>query len=126
MSRRLSLLAIGSLVCALGGVGMAGARWTNSVTINNGNLAAGGFAETFNTPDETEYAECGSNRTTGFCTFVDSNNNNYSCFTTDAGHIAVIRSMTPESYFNVMWNNLGQCTYVLGYSTSRTTTKVPH
>ena len=111
----------------LAGAGTAGNRWTSSLTINQsqyGTMAAGGFAETHNTPDVTEYAECGSNRTTGYCTFVQSNGSTWGCFTTDAGHIAVIRSMTPESYFNVTWDGSGQCTYVLAYASSRTTTKV--
>lgn len=126
MSRRLQLIAIGCLTCTLGGVGIAGSKWMSSLSINpNARTASGGLAETFNTADVTEYAECGSNRTSAFCTFVDTNNNNYSCFTTDAGHMAVIRSMTPESWFQVTWNNLGQCTYVLVYASSRTTTKVP-
>ena len=120
------LIAIALTLVGLGGIGTAGSKWMSSLTIaQNGLYASGGFAETHNSADVTEYAECGSNRTTGFCTFVDSAGTNFACFTTDAGHIAVIRSMTPESWFNVTWNGAGQCTYVLAYATSRTTTKVP-
>jgi hypothetical protein len=127
MSRRLRLIAIALLtLVGLGGIGTAGAKWMNALTISqNGTMASGGFAETHNSANVTEYAECGSNRATGFCTFVDQRGTNYGCFTTDAGDIAVIRSMTPESWFAVTWNDVGQCTYVLAHATSRTRTKVP-
>jgi hypothetical protein len=125
MLRRLRIpVIVFSLVAALSGVGLAGARWNNSLTIGqDGHFAGGGFSETHNTPDVTEYAQCGSNSTTGFCMFVTTRNQVYSCFTTDPGHIAVIRSMGAESTFQATWNDSGECTYVLAYTTSTTVPK---
>lgn len=85
--------------------------------------ANGGLSETHNTADNVQYAECGSNPTTGYCTVRDTAGTYSSCYTTDAAIISVIRSMSDESLFSIQWNASGVCTYVLSYASSRAEAK---
>lgn len=127
MSRLKIGIAVGLLGLVAGtGAVVAGARQYAPLSISVANKwASGGFAETHNTPDFTQYAECGSNSNTGYCTLRDASATFYSCFTTDPGHIAVIRSMSPDSLFNVVWDASGVCTYVLSYASSRSAVRQP-
>jgi hypothetical protein len=126
MSRRLKLGTIVALLALASGSGivLAGAKSYAPLSINTVNRwASGGFSETHNTTDLTSYAECGSNSTTGYCTFRDTAGTFYSCYTTDPAQITVIRSMSPDSLFNVVWDASGVCTYVLSYASSRSATR---
>jgi hypothetical protein len=127
MSRRHRIGALVTLAAlASGGIVFAGAKSIAPLSVNvAGRFASGGLAETHNTPDLTQYAECGSNPTAGFCTLRDSAGTFYSCFTTDPALIAVIRSMSPDSYFSISWDASGTCTYVLSYASSRVPPRAP-
>ena len=90
------------------------------------HFANGGLAETHNTADSVQYAECGSNPTTGFCTVRDAANVVTSCFTTDPALLTVIRSMSPDSLFSIRWDPAtNECTYVLSYASSRAAQRTP-
>ncbi len=128
MSHRIKLGAIAALLTLTAGTGavVAGIKQYIPLQINAVNrYANGGLAETHNTPDNVSYAECGSNSTTGYCTFRDTAGTYYSCFTTDPAQIAVIRSMSPDSTFSVRWDTAGVCTYVLSYASSRVAPRTP-
>jgi hypothetical protein len=113
-----------SLVAAGTGSVLAGAKSIAPLTVNAASrFANAGLGETHNTANPTEYIECGTNGTTGFCTIRDSSSNVYSCMTTDASLLSVIRSMSDESYISVRWDAAGVCTYVLSYASSRAATK---
>jgi hypothetical protein len=105
----------------------AGLRSYFPLQVNTtGHYANGGMSETHNTADSVQYAECGSNATTGYCTFRDAGGTYYSCFTTDMTQIAVIRSMAPDASFSVVWDpTSNQCTYVLSYASSRVAPRAP-
>jgi hypothetical protein len=125
---RLKLGVISALaVLGIAGGVFAGVRSYIPLTVNvAGHFANGGLAETHNTADFTQYAECGSNPTTGFCTVRDSGGTIYSCFTTDASLLSVIRSMSPDSLFSIVWDpTTNQCTYVLSYASSRVAPRTP-
>src|SRR5688572_28555871 len=127
MSHR-KLGAIAALLTLTAGTGavIAGIKQYVPLSINAAaRYANGGLAETHNTPDTVSYAECGSNATTGYCTFRDPAYNHYSCYTTDPAQIAVIRSMSPDSTFSVQWDTAGVCTYVLSYASSRVAPRAP-
>jgi hypothetical protein len=126
MSRRLwlSLSLAVSLLAAGSGAVLAGAKQISPLSVNAASrFANAGLGETHNTANTTEYIECGTNPTTGFCTIRDSSSNVYSCMTTDPDLLAVIRSMSDESYISVRWDAAGVCTYVLSYASSRAATK---
>jgi hypothetical protein len=126
MTRRfwISVSLAASLVAAGGGAVLAGAKSISPLSVNAASrFANAGLGETHNTANTTEYIECGSNGTTGFCTVRDSSNNLYSCMTTDASLLSVIRSMSDESYISIRWDAGGVCTYVLSYASSRAATK---
>lgn len=102
------------------GIVFAGVKQYEALWINVAErYANGGLAETHNTEDTEQFAECGSNPTAGFCTVRDVSGNYYSCYTTDPATIAVIRSMSPDSLFSIAWDESGVCTYVLSYASSR-------
>jgi len=116
----IALLGIGSQVA------FGGAKQIAPLSINAAaRFANAGLGETYNTADSTQYAECGSNGTTGYCTVRDAAGTYYSCMTTDPALLAVIRSMSPESFISVVWDASGSCTYVLSYASSRSAVKVP-
>jgi hypothetical protein len=127
MSR--SKLAVMSAVAVLGVTSavFAGIKSYAPLSVNvAGHFASGGLAETHNTADSVQYAECGSNSTTGYCTLRDAGGTYYSCFTTDPSLLTVIRSMSPDSIFSVVWDpNTNQCTYVLSYASSRVAPRTP-
>jgi hypothetical protein len=128
MSRQLKLGAIIALLTLTAGTGavVAGIKQYVPLSINAASRSAyGGLAETHNTADNVSYAECGSNSTTGYCTFRDPSGTYFSCYTTDPAQIAVIRSMSPDSTFNVVWDTSGVCTYVLSYASSRVAARTP-
>ena len=125
---RLKLGVISALaVLGIAGGVFAGVRQYIPLTINvAGHFASGGLAETHNTADFTQYAECGSNPTTGFCTVRDASGTQFSCMTTDPSLLAVIRSMSPDSLFSVVWDpSTNLCTYVLSYASSRVAPRTP-
>lgn len=127
-SRRCQLAALTSLLTLTAGAGaaLAGAKQYAPLQINTAlRSASGGLAETHNTAEATSLAECGSNPTTGYCLFRDAAGTFYSCYTTDPAQIAVIRSMSPDSTFNVLWDTSGVCTYVLSYASSRVAPRTP-
>jgi len=122
----IGVVAAVGLLAAGGGVALGGAKQLFPLNINAaGRFASGGLAETHNTADTMQYAECGTNGTTGFCTLRDTAGTYYSCFTTDAANLAVIRSMSPDGYFSISWDAAGTCTYVLSYASSRSAVKLP-
>jgi hypothetical protein len=128
MSRHIKVRAVVALLALTAGTGavVAGNKQYSPLSINLAiRSASGGLAETHNTADIMSYAECGSNSTTGYCTFRDTAGTYYSCFTTDPAHIAVIRSMSPDSLFSVTWDAAGVCTYVLSYASSRAAARAP-
>lgn len=118
-----TILAV-SLLAATTGTVLAGAKSYIPLSINYAaRYANGGLAETHNTADNVQYAECGSNSATGYCTIRDTAGTITSCYTTDPALLAVIRSMSDESLFSIQWNASGVCTYVLSYASSRTEAK---
>ena len=119
----MSALAVLGITSAV----FAGARSYFPLSVNvSGHFANGGLAETHNTADTTQYVECGSNPTAGFCTVRDATGTFYSCFTTDPSLLAVIRSMSPDSTFSIEWDpTTSQCTYVLSYASSRVAPRSP-
>lgn len=120
----LSLSLAAAMIAGGGSAVLAGSKSLGSLTINAASrYANGGFAETHNTANLTEYAECGTNATTGYCTFRDAGGTYYSCMTTDPALLTVIRSMSDESYFSVRWDAAAVCTSVLSYASSRTEAK---
>ncbi len=128
MSRRFQLVALLTVVALASGTGavLAGARnYAPLVIYDAGHSADGGLADTHNTADTTQYAECGSNPWAGYCTLVDSAGTYYGCYTVDPAFMAVIRSMSPDSLFNVVWDDSSVCTYVLSYASSRTPPRAP-
>ena len=74
MSRR-GILGIVAVVGMLGvgaGVARGGATQLFPLQVNAAaRFANAGLAETHNTADTTQYAECGTNGSTGYCTFRD-------------------------------------------------------
>jgi len=128
MSHRIKLGTIAALLAFTAGTSavVAGSKQYFPLSINPvSRIANGGLAETHNTPDNVSYAECGSNSTTGYCTFRDTAGTFYSCYTTDPALIAVIRSMSPDSTFSAVWDTAGVCTYVLSYASSRVAPRAP-
>ncbi len=125
MQKRILLsLSLAAAMLAGGGAAIAGSKSLGSLNINaSSRFASGGFAETHNTANLVEYAECGSNATTGYCTFRDAGGTYYSCMTTDPALLTVIRSMSDESYFSVRWDASAVCISVLSYASSRTEAK---
>jgi hypothetical protein len=126
MSRtHLTRAALAALMLfASSGSGLAGIKSYAPLSVNvAGRYANGGLAETRNTVDNVQYAECGSNAGTGYCTLRDTAGTYYSCYTTDPAQIQVIRSMSEESIFSIAWDVNGVCTYVLSYASSRTAAK---
>lgn len=128
MPRHPRIAALATLAALASGAGIvfAGAKTITPLSIDTTNrFAFGGLAETHNTSDTTQFAECGSNPTSGFCTVRDAAGTYYSCFTTDPALIAVIRSMSPDSYFSINWDANATCTYVLSYASSRVPPRAP-
>jgi hypothetical protein len=128
MSRR-ALMGVVAAVAALGtagGLAFGGVKQIMPLYVNAASrYANAGLSETYNTADSTQYAECGTNGSAGYCTFRDASGSYYSCSTTDPALIAVIRSMSPESFISVAWDASANCTYVLSYASSRSAVKVP-
>jgi hypothetical protein len=94
--------------------------WGTTVSVS------GGIGETRNTPDSTQYIECGSNSNTGYCLFRDAGGAYHSCSTTDAGLITVIRSMSGDGSINFLYDSTTNvCTYMLSYASSRDQPKAP-
>lgn len=124
---RLSLAMITALaVLGTASAVHAGLRSYFPLSVNvAGRYASGGLAETHNTADSIQYAEFGSNATTGYVTLRDAAGTYYSCYTTDPAQLTVIRSMSPDSTFSVAWDTSGVCTYVLSYASSRSAVRAP-
>lgn len=124
MKKKFVSVALGLAVVAAAGTVLAGSPSLYPLSINyTSRYASGGLAETHNTPDNVQYAECGSNANTGYCTLRDAAGTYTSCYTTDPALISVIRSMSDEAFFSISWNASGVCTYVLSYASSRTEAK---
>lgn len=124
MNKKILSVALGTAVLAAAGTVTAGAPSLYPLSINYAaRYANGGLAETHNTPDFVQYAECGSNSNTGYCAMRDASGTYTSCYTTDPALIEVIRSMSDESFFSISWSAAGVCTYVLSYASSRTEAK---
>ena len=124
MKKKVLSVALGLAVLAAAGTVVAGSKSLYPLSINYGSrYASGGLAETHNTADTTQYAECGSNSNTGYCTLRDVAGTYTSCYTTDPALIEVIRSMSDESFFSIRWDAASVCTYVLSYASSRTEAK---
>jgi hypothetical protein len=86
--------------------------------------ANGTLGEIRASADPTSYAECGSNASMGWCSFVDPSGAYLGCYTTDPAQLTVIRSMGPDAYFSVRWlEQTAECVYVLSYASSRTMAK---
>jgi len=127
MSRRTLLrvaLVFAFVVIGSGSV-MAGLRGYAPLSEYMDHAADGGFGDTYNTPDDMLYAECGSNASAGFCTMRFADGTYKGCLTTDPGMIEVIRSMSGDSLFNILWDDNGQCTYLMSYASSRGAPKKP-
>jgi hypothetical protein len=128
MSRRIKIgLAVALLALTAGtGAVVAGQKQYFPLQVNAASrYANAGLAETHNTADTVSYAECGSNASTGYCTFREPNGTYYSCFTTDPSLLVVIRSMSPDSSISVQWDASNVCTYVLSYASSRVAPRAP-
>jgi hypothetical protein len=110
---------------ALGGVKTYAPAGVSSL---GGNIVSvsGGFGDTRNTVDSTQYIECGTNLTAGFCLFRDSGGAFHSCSTTDANMIAVIRSMSGDALVQFTYDvTTNVCQYMLSYASSRAQPKAP-
>lgn len=124
MKRKMFAGVFGLAMLVTAGTSLAGVKSYFPLTINYASrYANGGLAETHNTADNTQYAECGSNSNTGYCTLRDTAGTITSCYTTDPALLTVIRSMSDESLFSIRWDTAGVCTYVLSYASSRTEAK---
>jgi hypothetical protein len=130
MSSRLWVTAI--IIAALAGASTratAGAKSYVSAQVNTwGNTISiyGGLGDTRNTANTSEYIECGTNSTTGYCLFRNTAGTYYSCSTTNAGMIEVIRSMSGDGSINFSYDTTtGACTYMLSYASSRAQPKNP-
>jgi hypothetical protein len=121
MSSRLWAAAI--IIAALAGASYVSAQvnnWGNTISIY------GGLGDTRNTANTSEYIECGTNSTTGYCLFRNAAGTYYSCSTTNAGMIEVIRSMSGDGSINFSYDTTtGACTYMLSYASSRAQPKNP-
>ena len=131
MSRRLlatTILAAAALAGA-SATALAGSRSYVSAQVNTWGTTIsiyGALGDTRNTANTTEYLECGSNSGTGYCLYRNPAGTYYSCSTTDAAMIQVIRSMSGDASINFSYDSTtGACTYMLSYSSSRAQPKAP-
>ena len=130
MSNRLR--AAGIIIAALVGASApatAGLKSYVSAQVNTwGNTVSiyGGLGDTRNTANSAEYLECGSNTATGYCLFRNAAGTYYSCTTTNAAMIEVIRSMDGDGSINFSYDSTTNvCTYMLSYASSRAQPKSP-
>jgi hypothetical protein len=75
-------------------------------------LAHGHLGYVHNTADNTQYIGCYSNQSVGSCYARDSAGLTRSCTTSDANHIATIRSLSSDSSLYFWWDSSGYCTNV--------------
>ncbi len=130
MSNRLWTAAI--VIAALAGASTpakGGARSYVSAQVNTWGTTIsiyGGLGDTRNTANTVEHLDCGTNSTTGYCTYRNPAGTYYSCNTTNAGMIEVIRSMHGDASINFSYDSTTNvCTYMLSYASSRAQPKTP-
>lgn len=94
--------------------------WGNTISIS------GALGDTRNTANGTEYLECGSNSNTAYCTYRNPAGTYYSCNTTNAAMVEVVRSMSGDGSINFSYDSTTNvCTYMLSYASSRAQPKSP-
>jgi hypothetical protein len=98
----------------------AGARFTYPVVINDTNRTAyGALTDARGSADTRQYIGCWSNNASGGCDAVNASGLTRSCSTTDPAMLAVIRSMSDESYVAFRWGaDSSTCLYVYAQTTS--------
>jgi len=119
-------------LCALGFAGallastaaLAGYRHTLEVGIDDvGRVAWGDLGYVFNTSDRTQYMGCYNSGTSGTCYARDRTGLTRTCSTSNAGMLAVIRSLSGDSYLLFYWDASGNCTSVDVHNGSNTAPK---
>lgn len=105
---------------AVAATAYAGARFTYPVVINDFNRTAyGALTDARGSADTRQYIGCWSNNATGGCDAVNASGLTRSCSTIDPAMLAVIRSMSDESYVAFRWGADGStCLYVYAQTTS--------
>lgn len=98
----------------------AGARFTYPVVINDTNRTAyGALTDARGSADTRQYIGCWSNGAMGGCDAVNASGLTRSCSTIDPAMLAVIRSMSDESYVAFRWSSDGStCAYIYAQTTS--------
>lgn len=98
----------------------AGARYSFPVVINDATrVAYGALTDARGSADNRQFIGCWSNNTSGGCDAVNAGGLTRSCSTTDPAMLAVIRSMSDESYVSFRWAADGStCAYVYAQTTS--------
>jgi hypothetical protein len=98
----------------------AGARFTYPVVINDLNRTAyGALTDARGSADTRQYIGCWSNNASGGCDAVNASGLTRSCSTIDPAMLAVIRSMSDESYVAFRWGADGStCQYIYAQTTS--------
>ena len=113
-------------ICGLALIGIAatataGLRWAYPVTINDGSrFAVGTLSDARASADGVQYIGCYHNTSNNAsCYATNASGLSRSCSTSNAAHLTVIRSITPESYIYFVWNTDGTCNYILVDNGSR-------
>lgn len=98
----------------------AGARYSFPVVINDATrVAYGALTDARGSADNRQYIGCWSNNTSGGCDAVNASGLTRSCSTTDPAMLAVIRSMSDESYVSFRWGTDGStCSYIYAQTVS--------
>lgn len=116
------LAAFGGLALAVIAVtASAGLRWSYPVTINDtSRYVVGTMADARASADSVQYIGCNHNSlNAASCYGTNSAGLSRSCSTNNPAHLAVIRSISSESYIFFQWNTDGTCSYVFVENSSR-------
>jgi hypothetical protein len=119
-----AMVVVTLLVGTLGSnLANAGAKSSAPVTVNP-STASGSLGGARNSANSTEYIGCSTSWSatqgaTVTCSGRDAGNESFSCSTDDPGALEAARSINGDSYLHVVWNALGQCTYLAVYNASQ-------
>jgi hypothetical protein len=101
----------------------AGAKWVYPVVVDTTNRRAyGNMGASRNSVDATQHLECGlaaGAPTSMFCGATDASGTSAYCQATDASLVAVVASMSGDSYLYFTWDASGKCNYVFTEAGSR-------
>src|SRR5262249_39115124 len=95
--------------------------YTYTISIDFTNMtASGALGSVRNSADATQYIGCWSyNDGWAGCRAGDSNGNGFSCYSTDPATVALIRSLTNDSYLSLnVDRNSGLCSFVMVWTDS--------